>query len=155
MAAIQSTLCGQIRRTNELTTLNKRRDRTSQVHSDCVSVRCERHGERRARAAAGNTAVAQAQYLVIDKHFDFARQSAKDHALTLEAAGSPFQELRLSEMVLNDCLASWMRMAYPIISRCTRAASFCSVSRNMCSSAISLAISCTEVPDTCCTSEPT
>jgi ribonuclease Z len=79
----------------------------------------------------------------------------KDHALTLGAAGSSFQKLRLSEMVLNDCLVSWVRMAYPMTSRCTRAASFCSVSRNMCSSAISFSISCTEVPDMRCTSEPT
>jgi uncharacterized protein DUF5681 len=47
-------------------------------------------------------------------------------------------------MVLIDFLASCTRSAYPTISRCTRATSFCSLPRNICSSAIRFSISCIE-----------
>ena len=81
--------------------------------------------------------------------------ASKFHALILgELSRSLRQKLRLSEMVLIDRLAFCIRAVYPTISRCTRAASFCSVSLNICSSAMSFSISCTEVPDTCCSSEP-
>src|SRR5205823_2930487 len=82
-------------------------------------------------------------------------RASKVHALILgELSRSLCQKLRISEMVPIDRLAFCIRAAYPTISRCTRAASFCSISLNICSSAMSFSISCTEVPDTCCSSEP-
>ncbi len=56
-------------------------------------------------------------------------------------------------MILVDCIAAWLRVAYSTISRCTRAASLCRRSRRVCSSPIRLSISCTEVPATRCNSE--
>jgi hypothetical protein len=50
------------------------------------------------------------------------------------------QKLRLSEMILIDCLAFCMRTAYSTISRCTRPASCCSSSRTVCSSPMRFSI---------------
>src|SRR6516165_1155720 len=66
----------------------------------------------------------------------------------LGASGIFFQLVRLSAMIRVDCMAAWLKEAYSTISRCTRAPSFCSVSRSVCSSATSLSISFTEVPAT-------
>src|SRR5215471_21305120 len=70
----------------------------------------------------------------------------------LGASGTFFQWVRLSAMILVDCSAAWLKVAYSTISRCTRAASLCSVSRNVCNSVMSLSISCTDVPATRCKS---
>src|SRR6516164_84735 len=82
---------------------------------------------------------------------------AVDRAFTpqsrrLGASGTFFQWVRLSAMILVDCSAAWLKVAYSTISRCTRAASLCSVSRNVCNSVMSLSISCTDVPVTRCKS---
>src|SRR5262249_4205587 len=45
----------------------------------------------------------------------------------LGASGTFFQWVRLSAMILVDCNAAWLKVAYSTISRCTRAASLCSV----------------------------
>src|SRR5262249_34078710 len=83
------------------------------------------------------------------------RIGAKDQALILDVSPrSVCQTLRLSEMAVIDPLAFCSRAAYPTTSRSTRAASRCSMSLNICSSPISFSISCTEVPDTCCSIEP-
>jgi hypothetical protein len=81
--------------------------------------------------------------------------ASKIHALILGVSPRSFcQRLRLSEIVVIDRLVFCIRATYPTISRCTRAASLCSISLNICSSAMSFSISCTEVPDTCCSIEP-
>src|SRR6478736_5243556 len=41
----------------------------------------------------------------------------------LGASGTFFQWVRLSAMILVDCNAAWLKVAYSTISRCTRAAS--------------------------------
>jgi len=52
-------------------------------------------------------------------------------------------------MIFVDCSVAWLKVAYSTISRCTRAASLCSVSRNVCSSVMSLSIPSLLEPDRC------
>jgi putative NADH-flavin reductase len=102
-----------------------------------------------------NAVATRSRGLTFRRTRNSANRASKFHALILGGSSrSLCQKLRLSEMVLIDRPAFCTRAAYPTISRCTRAASFCSISLNICSSAMSFSISCTEVPDTRCSSEP-
>ena len=56
-------------------------------------------------------------------------------------------------MILVDCMADWLNVAYRAISRPTRSPSALRVSRRLFNSAISRSISCTDVPATRCSSE--
>src|SRR5262245_17890371 len=56
-------------------------------------------------------------------------------------------------MILVDCRAAWVDVAYWKTSPWTRVASPCSVSRNVCISVMTLSISCTEVAVARCSTE--
>src|SRR5262245_20385336 len=61
------------------------------------------------------------------------------------ASGAFLNWVRLSAMILVDSKAALVKVEYWTTSRCTRARSLCNLSLKVCSSVISLSISCTEV----------
>src|SRR5262249_12109170 len=54
---------------------------------------------------------------------DVASGGSAPQSRRLGASGTFFQWVRLSAMILVDCSAAWLKVAYSTISRCTRAAS--------------------------------
>src|SRR5262245_35289044 len=65
-----------------------------------------------------------------------------------------FQLVRLSAMILVDCMAAWLMVAYSTISRCMRALSRSRRSRKVCSSRMTSSMSCSDAPTTRSSSEP-
>jgi hypothetical protein len=47
------------------------------------------------------------------------------------ASGMFFQRAKLSAMIVVDCMAAWLMVAYSTISRCTRSPLVCNLSRNV------------------------
>src|SRR5262249_45233871 len=64
------------------------------------------------------------------------------------------QWVRLSAMILVDCIADWLRLANSMMSRWTRSAWSCNPIFNVSSSSMSRSISCTAFSDTPSTSVP-
>src|SRR5262249_52946789 len=77
-----------------------------------------------------------------------AGQEADAHSPELGRPGTCRQWVRLSAMILVDCIADWLRLANSTMARRTRSASCCNPTFNISSSSMSRAVSCPELSDT-------